>query len=84
MPMPNNRIERVVIKRTRPHPSVDGLEVVTFATKEGWLRRSITAQGKYPPGSTAVFYPPGTKNGDRFVKAKLVHDEYSHGELEPA
>lgn len=67
----------VTIKAVRPHSTREELEVVSFG-----LFRSVAKVGKYPPGSSAVFFPAGARNRGRVVKGRMVHGEWSHGELE--
>lgn len=73
--------EQVTILRERSHGTKPDLKVVTFKTS----LRSVVHKDKYPVGSMAWFFPPGVVNpvSGRTVKARLIYDEYSAGELEP-
>lgn len=48
-------------------------------------RRTVANAAKYTVGQTVTFYPNGsTHPSGRKVRAGIIRDHYSHGEIEPA
>lgn len=74
-----------------PHTLRRDLEVVAFKEDKSDERRSdyagrllhtVAPAERYSVGSIAAFFPPGSVNAGRTVKARRIYGEWSDGELE--
>lgn len=71
------------VVRRRPHSKRAELEVLTILVPEEPTKRVVAPRAKYCIGQKVDFWPHGAEKDGRPVKQRLIHEEFSAGEIEP-